>query len=181
MILGAGAVGATVAAELTDAGFEVVVVARGANLQALRERGLRYIRPDSDRHIPIRAAGGPDELALRADDVLVLATKSQDSEALLQQWSWRPVAGRTAAEVLRIVLLQNGIENVRTALRRFGTVIDAVVLSPSSHIRPGEVISPAAPIVGAFYLGSAPFGHDQAVDSVAGRLPVGTVCRAGRP
>ncbi|WP_462188710.1 ketopantoate reductase family protein, partial [Frankia sp. CcWB2] len=141
IVIGAGAVGATVAVELRLAGIDVVVVARGANLAALRAGGLRYIRPPAtpggepdERRIPLDVVGGPDEVDLRGDDVLVLATKSQDSEALLAQWAWRPVDAdadgtrRTAAEALPVVLLQNGIENARTALRRFATVIDAVVL-----------------------------------------------------
>ncbi|WP_430827785.1 ketopantoate reductase family protein, partial [Candidatus Protofrankia californiensis] len=176
IVIGAGAVGATVAAQLDGAGIGVVAVARGANLEALRSQGLRYIRPDGDRRVALEVAGGPDEVDLRADDVLVLAAKSQDSEALLQQWAWRPVdvhgTVRTAAEVLPILVLQNGLENARAALRRFATVVDAVVILPSSHLRPGEVVSPSAPIVGAFYLGRAgraPRGRDSIVgDSILG-------------
>ena len=183
IVIGAGAVGATVAVELRLAGIDVVVVARGANLAALRAGGLRYIRPPAtpggepdERRIPLDVVGGPDEVDLRGDDVLVLATKSQDSEALLAQWAWRPVdvdgTRRTAAEALPVVLLQNGIENARTALRRFATVIDAVVLSPSSHVRPGEVVSPAAPLAAAFYLGRAPRGavDDPTAEAVAADL-----------
>ncbi|WP_462203610.1 rhodanese-like domain-containing protein [Frankia sp. CcWB3] len=185
IVIGAGAVGATVAVELRLAGIDVVVVARGANLAALRAGGLRYIRPPAtpggepdERRIPLDVVGGPDEVDLRGDDVLVLATKSQDSEALLAQWAWRPVDAdadgtrRTAAEALPVVLLQNGIENARTALRRFATVIDAVVLSPSSHVRPGEVVSPAAPLAAAFYLGRAPRGavDDPTAEAVAADL-----------
>ncbi|MCM3925612.1 2-dehydropantoate 2-reductase, partial [Frankia sp. AiPs1] len=162
VVIGAGAVGATIAAELSLAGIDVVVVARGANLAALRADGLRYIRPPAteggpavERRVDLAVAGGPDEVELRAGDVLVLATKSQDSEALLAAWAWQPVDGgrTTAAEELPVVLLQNGIENARAALRRFAVVVDAMVLSPSSHLRPGEVISPAAPLVAAFLLG----------------------------
>ncbi|WP_175324665.1 2-dehydropantoate 2-reductase N-terminal domain-containing protein, partial [Frankia sp. Cppng1_Ct_nod] len=178
IIIGAGAVGAAVAAQLHGAGHPVVVVARGANLEALRSRGLRYIRPDSDRWLALDFAGGPDEVDLRVDDVLVLATKSQDSETLLQRWAWRPVdvggAVRTAAEVLPILLLQNGLENARVALRRFATVVDAVVVIPSSYHRPGEVVSPGAPIAGAFFLGRAPRGSDPTVERIAADLRRGS-------
>uniref|UniRef100_UPI001F5EBD7D ketopantoate reductase family protein n=1 Tax=Frankia sp. Cppng1_Ct_nod TaxID=2897162 RepID=UPI001F5EBD7D len=174
IVIGAGAVGAAVAAQLDGAGHPVVVVARGANLEALRSRGLHYIRPDSDRWLALDVAGEPDEVDLRVGDVLVLATKSQDSEALLQQWAWRPVdvdgTVRTAAEVLPILLLQNGLENARVALRRFATVVDAVVVIPSSYLRPGEVVSPAAPLVGGFFLGRAPRGGDPTVERIAADL-----------
>ncbi|MEX5709050.1 rhodanese-like domain-containing protein [Parafrankia sp. FMc6] len=171
VIIGAGAVGATVAAQLHGAGIDAVLVARGANLEALRAGGLRYIRPDSDRRLPLPAVGGPDEIDLLPGDVLVLATKSQDTEALVAQWAWQPVRpGGTAAEQLPILLLQNGVENARTALRRFDTVIDAVVIIPSSYSTPGEVVSPAAPLAGAFYLGRAPRGESAAATRIAADL-----------
>ncbi|MDT7574902.1 MAG: thiosulfate/3-mercaptopyruvate sulfurtransferase, partial [Pseudonocardiales bacterium] len=46
VVIGAGAVGATLAAELHLAGIATVLVARGAHLAALRTAGLRYLRPD---------------------------------------------------------------------------------------------------------------------------------------
>ena len=174
VIIGAGAVGATVAAQLAEAGLSVVVVARGTNLAALRSGGLRYLRPDGERHVPLEVAGGPREIDLRAEDVLVLATKSQDTEAIVAEWAWRPVAGArpgpgaapgepaVAAEALPIVLLQNGIDSARSALRRFATVVDAVVIIPASHLRPGEVVSPGTPLAGGFVLGAAGGGSEAA-------------------
>lgn len=155
VVIGAGAVGATVAAQLDQIGVDVTVVARGSHLAALRADGLRYVRPDGVRQITLDVVGGPDELRLRPDDVLVLATKAQDAEAALARWAWQPVGLSTAAEALPVVLLQNGLESARAALRRFTTVLDAVVLIPATHLAPGEVISPAAPTVGVFYLGAA--------------------------
>jgi thiosulfate/3-mercaptopyruvate sulfurtransferase len=174
VIIGAGAVGATTAVGLHDAGREVVLVARGKHLDLLKQRGLRFISPAGTRNIELPFAGSPDEVELHPHDVLVLATKSQDTEAALQAWAWRPVTGRigSAADLLPVVLLQNGIDNARAALRRFATVIDAVVLSPSSFVTAGEVVSPAQPQVGALYLGYAGGGQPgpartTALDSIA--------------
>ena len=181
VIIGAGAVGAAVAAQLVEAGLSVVVVARGANLAALRSGGLRYVRPDGERHVPLEVAGGPREIDLRADDVLVIATKSQDTESVVAEWAWRPVAGArpgpgaapgesaAAAEALPIVLLQNGIDSARSALRRFATVVDAVVIFPASHLRPGEVVSPGTPLAGGFVLGAAG-GGSAAARAVVARI-----------
>jgi len=47
-VLGAGAIGAYVAAALARGGAEVHVIARGANLQAMRERGIRVRSPRGD-------------------------------------------------------------------------------------------------------------------------------------
>jgi thiosulfate/3-mercaptopyruvate sulfurtransferase len=179
VIIGAGAVGATVGAQLHLAGHRVVLVARGAHLDALRTQGLSYARPDGRHRLDIPVVGGPAELTLEPEDVLVLATKSQDTETVLAQWAWQPVAPqpesasatrRTAADSLPIVLLQNGLDSARSALRRFTTVLDAVVLIASSHLTPGEVIAPSAPTVGAFYLGTAPSGEDDAARRVAADL-----------
>jgi thiosulfate/3-mercaptopyruvate sulfurtransferase len=152
VVIGAGAVGATVAAQLREAGIDVVLVARGRNLEALQAHGLRYHRPDGTRVLEIPVVGGPGEITLQEHDVLVLATKSQDTEAILQQW--RPLAAH-----LPVVVLQNGLENERAALRRFTTVIGASVWLPSSHLLPGEVVSPAEPAVGALWLGAYPQGE----------------------
>ena len=80
VIIGAGAVGVTLAAELQRAGEEVVLAARGAQLAALRAGTMRYVRPDGTRVLDLPAVGGPAELDLAAGDVLVLATKTQDAE-----------------------------------------------------------------------------------------------------
>jgi len=177
IVIGAGAVGATFGAELHRAGHRVVLVARGAHLDALRRKGLIYLRPDGRHRLEIPAVRGPDELALAADDVLVLATKSQDTDAALAAWAWQPVgpgapdgAGATAATRLPVLLLQNGLENARSALRRYATVLDAAVLIPSSHLTAGEVVSPAAPAVGLVYLGLAPRGEHEVAERVAGDL-----------
>src|SRR4051794_3541766 len=113
VVIGAGAVGATVAAQLHLAGKPVTLIARGDNLDALRTKGLRYVRPQETQLIDLSVAGGPDEIELRPDDVLVVATKSQDTEEVLRTWAWRPVGASTAAAELPVVLLQNGLENDR--------------------------------------------------------------------
>jgi thiosulfate/3-mercaptopyruvate sulfurtransferase len=163
VIIGAGAIGATLGAELHAAGRRVLLVARGAQLATLRERGLRYLRPDGEHLIQLPVVGGPDEVELAHDDVLLLATKSQDTEEALRTWAWRPVKGTdgtptSAAAALPVVTLQNGLDNERAALRRFATVFGAVVWLPSSRLNPAEVVSPAAPIVGALSLGRYPEG-----------------------
>jgi len=168
VIIGAGAVGATFAAQLHEAGREVFLVARGANLAALQSTGLRYVRPDHERVLHLPAS---DDVVLRSDDVLVLAVKSQDSDAAVQRWAWRPVEveGRTrsAAEVLPIVLLQNGLANAQVALRRFETVLDAAVLIPSWHVTPGVVVAPSHPTVAVVYLGLVPSGTNTLASRIA--------------
>ncbi len=175
VVIGAGAVGATLAAELHNAGIPTVLVARGAQLAALRRSGLRYLRPDGAHVVDVPVAGGPDEIELRTEDVLVLATKAQDAESAVADWAWQPVkdaAGRTAAaaEVLPILVLQNGLDSERVALRRFATVYGAVIWSPTVYLTPGEVQSPADPAVGVLWVGRYPAGRDAHIEEIAEHL-----------
>jgi len=167
VVIGAGAVGATTAAQLHVAGREVVLAARGAHLAALRETGLRYIRPDGTTTLRLPVVGDPDELKLRPDDLLVLATKAHDADAALAAWAWRPVSAGTAATELPVLTIQNGLDSERSALRRFAMVFGAVSWSPASHVAPGAVVSPAAPVAGVFWAGRYPTGVDGRLDEVA--------------
>lgn len=167
VVIGAGAVGATTAAQLHLAGGEVVLVARGAHLAALRETGLRYIHPDGATTVRLPVIGDPDELKLRPDDLLVLATKTQDADAALAAWAWQPVGDAVAATELPVLTVQNGLDSERSALRRFTTVFGAVSWSPASHVVPGEVVSPAAPVAGVFWAGRYPSGTDPRLAGVA--------------
>ena len=172
VIVGAGAVGATLAVELQTAGSAVVLVARGAQLAALRTGPLRYLRPDGEHLVELPVVGSPAELELHRDDVLVLATKAQDAEAALAEWAWRPVGpdGALAAETLPVLTLQNGLDTERAALRRFATVYAAAVFSPSEYVTPGEVASPAGPAVGVVWLGRYPAGSDDRLVEIAADL-----------
>jgi thiosulfate/3-mercaptopyruvate sulfurtransferase len=159
VIIGAGAIGGCVAAQLHLADIPVVMVARGAHAEQLRAGGLRYLRPDGDHLLDIPVVGGPREIRLRRGDVLVLATKSQHTEQVLQEWSWQSTdTGQSAAESLPILILQNALDNERSALRRFRSVLGAAVWLPADHLVPGEVIAQGLPKAGILWLGRYPSG-----------------------
>ncbi|GGR69578.1 2-dehydropantoate 2-reductase [Streptomyces humidus] len=172
IIIGAGAIGGTVGGRLAEAGQEVVLVARGAHRTALAEDGLRLRVPEGELTHQLPVVAGPDELGtLRADDVLVLAVKTQDSEAALQAWGPAPVAGGgTAAERLPLVCAQNGVESPRLALRRFRRVYAVCVWLPSTHREPGVVSAAGTPLTGILHLGRYPHGADDAIRSIAADL-----------
>jgi 2-dehydropantoate 2-reductase len=165
IIIGAGAVGGTIGARLFEAGHEVVLVARGAHLAALRDRGLRFLTTDAPaRTVPVPAAAGPQELTARPDDVLVLATKTQHSEAALEPWI---NYGHAEAGQVPIILAQNGVANERFALRRFARVYAVGVWLPATHLEPGVVESRGAPVSGILHLGRYPHGTDEFIRGVA--------------
>ncbi|MDI5969829.1 2-dehydropantoate 2-reductase N-terminal domain-containing protein [Streptomyces sp. SL13] len=157
VIIGAGAVGATIGGRLYEAGHETVLVARGAHYTALRDRGLRLTLPERALALPVPVADHPEAVRLRPDDVLVLSVKSQDTVAALDAWAWQPVAGGgTAATRLPVVCAQNGVGNEAVALRRFRTVYGMCVWLPASYLEPGAVVASAAPLTGMLHLGRFP-------------------------
>ena len=165
IIIGAGAVGGVIGARLIQGGNDVVLVARGAHLAALRDNGLRLVTVEGAETLPVRAVTDHAELGeLRADDVLVLAVKSQDTGAALTQWAAAPVAGGgTAADRLALVCAQNGVENERVAQRIFRTVYGMCVWLPATHLEPGVVVSHTAPMSGILTLGRYPRGSDSTI------------------
>ena len=114
IILGAGAVGGALGGRLGLAGCNVVLVARGDHLAGLREHGLRLRTPDEDVTLPVAAIGGPEEIQLDVDDVLILATKTQQANEALVTWTDAPVHQNarpigTAGERLPIFVALNGV------------------------------------------------------------------------
>src|SRR5215472_1622286 len=174
IIIGAGAVGGTIGGSLFQGGHDVVLVARGAHLDALRARGLRLATPSGTHQLDIPVAGGPAELRLRGHDVLILATKTQDAAASLAEWAWQPVpgapAGAVAAGVLPIVCAQNGVASERFALRRFRHVYGMCVWLPATHLEPGTVQAQGVPLAGLLCVGRYPAGTDSTIERIAGDL-----------
>lgn len=172
IIIGAGAIGGTVGGRLAQAGQEVVLVARGAHLKALTEAGLRLRVPQGELTYRLPVVDRPDGLGtLRADDVLVLAVKTQDTEAALRTWGPAPVeGGGTAAERLPLVCAQNGVESPRLALRRFRHVYGVCVWLPATHVEPGAVSAAGTPLTGILHLGRYPHGTDDTARRIAADL-----------
>ncbi|MZD08109.1 NAD(P)-binding domain-containing protein [Streptomyces sp. SID5785] len=172
VIIGAGAIGGALGGRLAGSGHEVVLVARGSQYEALRAHGLRLQTPDGVHTVRPPVVAGPEELGtLRADDVLVLAVKTQDTTAALGAWAGRPVAGGgTAAARLPLVCAQNGVESERLALRVFAHVHAMCVWLPASFVEPGVVRADGTPLTGILHLGRYPSGADATTHEIAAAL-----------
>ncbi|MCK8785816.1 2-dehydropantoate 2-reductase [Roseomonas sp. NAR14] len=72
-VFGAGAIGGHVATRLARGGADVSIVARGAQLEAIRERGLTVHAPGGVLHARPRAAADPAELG--PQDAVLVTTK----------------------------------------------------------------------------------------------------------
>jgi 2-dehydropantoate 2-reductase len=173
IILGAGAVGGALGGRLVLAGRDVVLVARGNHLAALREHGLRLRTPDEDVTHPVLGIGGPEEIELSGDDILILATKTHQANEALVTWADAPVYQNarpigTAGEHLPIFIALNGVAAEAMAHRYFRRVYGICVWMPVVHLRPGEVIIRSTPQSGMLHIGRVPANdHDQTLQQVA--------------
>ncbi len=164
VIYGAGAIGGVMGARLHLSGQDVALIARGAHLEALRQDGLSFTSADGTQTLPIPAAGSPAELDLTAEDVVILAMKSQDTVAALD------ALFAAAPPAITVVCAQNGVVNERMALRRFPNVYGQLVILPGTHLEPGSVIASASPTYGILDLGRYPQGSDACAERIASDL-----------
>ncbi len=173
VILGAGALGTSIAAQLTEAGIATQLIGRGAQLEHLRREGLLYQRPGGTYRVALNVAA-IGELRLTPADTLVLAVKAQDVEELSAELAHIPVEGGGFASDLPVLTLQNGLEAERIVARRFPRLYAAVVRVPAIYTRTGTVRVLAEPQFASLTLGRYPAGKDE----VTARLTADLV-RAG--
>ena len=169
VILGAGAVGATIGGRLAEAGFAVTLVGRGEHAVVVKKNGLVLAMPDRTVQLPVPMVT-MDELRLTSGDVLVLGVKSQDTAHLLGQLAAVPVDGD--ASELPVFCAQNGVANEDAVLRHFARVYGVCVNIPATHLEPGLVEAPATPVSGILQIGRYPAGTDDLAPAVAADLRV---------
>jgi 2-dehydropantoate 2-reductase len=97
-VIGAGAIGGLLGAQLAEAGLDVTLVARGPHLEAMRSRGLKVIRPDGSSFVS-RPVCTDDPAAALAADFTFVTVKAHSLPAL---------APRLAGEAT-LVFTQNGL------------------------------------------------------------------------
>jgi 2-dehydropantoate 2-reductase len=163
IVVGAGAIGGVIGGRLFESGHDVVLVARGAHLDAIRSRGLTVVSPSGTVTLPVPATGNAQELDISPGDIAIVATKSQDTLLALQGL----VAAR-GSEALTIACAQNGVRNEEAALRMFANVYGICVMSPTAHSEPGVVEAHSSPIEGILDIGRYPSGTDDRAVAIAG-------------
>ncbi len=175
IIYGAGAIGGSVGARLHQHGHDVVLIARGAHLQALQERGLVFKTPDETVTLPIPTVGHPSELRFQDDDVVYLCMKSQHTLSALEDL-------RAAADdELPVICCQNGVANERMALRHFQRVYGMMVFLPATHLEPGVVLLNLKETSGVLDVGLYPSGTDERIEEVATALEDATFTARADP
>ncbi len=100
-IVGAGAVGGYLAARLAQAGHTVSLVARGAHLATIRERGLTLDTPDGCLNVRVEASDEPAELG--PQDLVITSAKTPALPDLVAG------IGPLLGEATPIVTAMNGV------------------------------------------------------------------------
>lgn len=135
-VLGGGAIGSSVAADLTDAGEDVTLIDQWpAHVEKIKADGVRVVMPDNDLAIRLRALHLCDLAGERSPfDVVLLAVKSYDTA-----WLAQLIAPYLTVDGL-FVGLQNGMneETITPIVGADRVVASAIELSAEIY-EPGLV------------------------------------------
>lgn len=134
-VVGAGGVGGYFGGRLAEAGADVVFLARGAHLQAMRASGLRIDSPNGNVHLP-RVNATDDAASIGPVDIVLFAVKLYDTEEAARLLP--ALVGPDTA----VIPLQNGVDGVDIVTRAVGapntgggTVYVSAVISEPGVIR----------------------------------------------
>jgi 2-dehydropantoate 2-reductase len=152
IIYGAGAIGGVIGGHLALAGTDVVLIGRPEHMNAVRRDGLRLIRPTGPRTVKVGAVTSPAEVGFRADDVVLLTMKGQNTGEAMRDL-------KAVARDLPIFCAQNGIRNEETVAGFFPRVYGVRVNVGAVYMNTGEVVCRREP-PGWLVIGKYPTGTD---------------------
>jgi 2-dehydropantoate 2-reductase len=112
-VVGAGGVGGYFGGRLAEAGADIVFLARGAHLNALRTSGLRIESPSGNLHLA-KVSATDDAAAIGPVDVVLFAVKLYDAETATHVLP--PLLGPDTV----VIPLQNGVDAVDIVSRSVG-------------------------------------------------------------
>ena len=119
-VIGAGAIGGFVGARLSFAGHEVSLVARGAHLRAIRDRGLTLIEADGSERVAHVAYATDDITTVGIQDLVIVALKAHQMEPVIDD-----IRRLCHADTV-IIPMQNGIPF--WYFHKHGGVLDGTVV-----------------------------------------------------
>ena len=102
-IIGAGAIGGYVGAKLALAGNQVTFIVRGANLDAIRARGIRLVAADGSEQVAAGVQATDDYAAPGAQDLVILAMKAHQLDSVADRLP------QLLGPDTPVVTMQNGI------------------------------------------------------------------------
>ena len=157
VVLGAGAIGASVGALLHEVGVPVRLVTRGEHGRALARDGVDLRLPGGPRRLAVPTAPTAEATP---EDLVILATMGHDSAA----------AVGSIDPAVPIASFQNGSAPLDMLAARGHPVLAAMVWVPAERRGPGVVALSGSAGPGAVLLGGWPGGRGPWADWLAARL-----------
>ncbi|HEY9521598.1 MAG TPA: 2-dehydropantoate 2-reductase [Thermopolyspora sp.] len=150
-VIGAGAIGGTIAALLYRGGHVVEVTARGENLAALTRGPLQLQGAWGSVSAPVSAGGR----LTAVPELAFVATKVQDAHAAM-------TGSARFLDGVPVVIVQNGLRGVDTAQQALpaSPIVGALALYAASYVAPARVRVTTA---GTTYLGAPSAGSEEAL------------------
>lgn len=130
-VIGAGAIGSVVAANLTKAGVDVVLIGRQDQVDAINKHGLVVKKFDGQEIVRVKALPKLD----REYDLVIFTVKTQDIEDAYQaNHQFLPVNAN-------ILTTQNGVQadNLLSSHFEPERIISSIVMFGATYTKPGEV------------------------------------------
>jgi 2-dehydropantoate 2-reductase len=160
-VVGAGAVGGFYAARLARSGERVTVIARGAHLQAIQERGLLIWSPLGDHVVRLEADSDPARVG--PVDVVILAVKTYANPQVL------PLLPLLCGPDTAVLTLQNGVASADALADAVGPerVLAGTTYVATEIIAPGLILQTG--VHRRVILGEA-FGERREVSARAARI-----------
>ena len=112
-VMGAGGIGGCYGGLLAQAGNDVTLIARGAHLAAIKEKGLQLIQPEGDFTVAVAATDDPSQVG--PVELVIFSVKAhQNSKAV-------PLIEPLIGEDTTILTIQNGVESADELGQDYGT------------------------------------------------------------
>ena len=102
-VIGAGAIGGYVGAKLALAGEDVTFIVRGANLEAIKARGIKLIDNDGTEHVAPDVKATDNYAEAGVQELVILALKAHQVDAVADE------VGKLIGPDTVVVTMQNGI------------------------------------------------------------------------
>ena len=164
-IIGAGAIGSTIAAYLTKKGTDVLLVGREDQVKTILENGLMIKGVGGDENFNVRAATELDQ----AYDLVIFATKTQDLERAYQQ-------NAEYLEGCYVLTTQNGVQadNILSHHYDKDKQFSSIVMFGATFTKPGEIIYnfPGDWIIGRPFVHMDPKFHEVVEVLTTEELPI---------
>ncbi len=167
-VIGAGAVGGTLAALLDRAGHDVEVTARGENLAAIKEHGLRLDGGWGEHVAHVEAHETLAWIGRPEPELAILATKAQDAASALR-------ANREVLGTAPLLVAQNGLGGLEVArgVLPESPLLGGLALFAASYLEPGRVtVTAALPLIVGAGPGTSPELLEQIAAVLRGALPI---------